>query len=82
VASTFEKSSSIRAAKPRRPAFSAMAAELNLRSDSDTYSFDAELHADRMREECGVFGIFGHPAILPSSVRLFPRQVSGARVAT
>jgi amidophosphoribosyltransferase len=24
-------------------------------------TFDAELNADRLREECGVFGIFGHP---------------------
>jgi amidophosphoribosyltransferase len=23
--------------------------------------FDSELHADRLREECGVFGIYGHP---------------------
>src|SRR3984893_9473901 len=23
--------------------------------------FDLELHADRLREECGVFGIYGHP---------------------
>ena len=26
-----------------------------------TGSFDRELHADRLREECGVFGIYGHP---------------------
>ncbi len=24
-------------------------------------TFDQELHADRLREECGVFGIYGHP---------------------
>jgi amidophosphoribosyltransferase len=29
-------------------------------SASDCY-FDLDLNADRLREECGVFGIFGHP---------------------
>jgi amidophosphoribosyltransferase len=28
---------------------------------SETALLDAELNADRLREECGVFGIFGHP---------------------
>src|SRR5262249_399262 len=30
--------------------------------DSDlTAGLDLDLHADRLREECGVFGIYGHP---------------------
>src|SRR5262249_50275870 len=30
--------------------------------DSDlTSGLDLDLHADRLREECGVFGIYGHP---------------------
>src|ERR1041385_9070167 len=29
-------------------------------SDHDA-GLDLELHADRLREECGVFGIYGHP---------------------
>jgi amidophosphoribosyltransferase len=29
--------------------------------DSLSRAFDAELNADRLREECGVFGILGHP---------------------
>jgi amidophosphoribosyltransferase len=29
--------------------------------DTDCGSFDTDLNADRLREECGVFGIFGHP---------------------
>jgi amidophosphoribosyltransferase len=29
--------------------------------DSLGRAFDAELNADRLREECGVFGILGHP---------------------
>jgi amidophosphoribosyltransferase len=28
---------------------------------SDAESQDLDLHGDRLREECGVFGIFGHP---------------------
>ncbi|ARQ02154.1 amidophosphoribosyltransferase [Pseudorhodoplanes sinuspersici] len=27
----------------------------------DKHPLDLEMHADRLREECGVFGIFGHP---------------------
>src|SRR5215472_7668046 len=31
-------------------------------ADTDpTSGLDLELHADRLREECGVFGIYGHP---------------------
>ena len=29
--------------------------------DSESRDFDRELNADRLREECGVFGIYGHP---------------------
>jgi amidophosphoribosyltransferase len=29
--------------------------------DHDRALLDLELHADRLREECGVFGIYGHP---------------------
>jgi len=29
--------------------------------DQSSRDFDAELNADRLREECGVFGILGHP---------------------
>src|SRR5262249_35963599 len=35
-----------------------LALDQNLGSDT---GLDLELHADRLREECGVFGIFGHP---------------------
>jgi len=28
---------------------------------SDAHSLDLDLHGDRLREECGVFGVFGHP---------------------
>ena len=30
-------------------------------SDTMDGGLDLELNADRLREECGVFGIFGHP---------------------
>ena len=29
--------------------------------DDERALLDLELHADRLREECGVFGIYGHP---------------------
>jgi amidophosphoribosyltransferase len=34
---------------------------INPPGDSISNDFDVELNADRLREECGVFGIFGHP---------------------
>ena len=32
------------------------------RKDTEPGSLDLDLEADRLREECGIFGIFGHPA--------------------
>ena len=38
---------------------------------SECMDFDAELHADRLREECGVFGILASSIILRTGVQEF-----------
>jgi amidophosphoribosyltransferase len=44
------------------PSDAAAQRELNLDPDSpDPYLQDSDLEGDTLREECGVFGIFGHP---------------------
>src|SRR4030088_1492695 len=47
--------------RPCRRGTGAMMEQGTDASQDTGLELDLELHADRLREECGVFGIYGHP---------------------